>query len=177
MTDSTEETQEAVEIITNNPLDVFGFGSEAVEQVFAEVAENAEKNRDLTICVCGHPTRNHTRNQLLNEDSCQSGKLFCPCLSAYPIIKVPDTRFFMRKTLGNGPKHALSMGIHALASKGSEYANQMEWLVDISCDKCKAEGVKVFPTNVTKQGTIVEDAAALTMLLCEDCLYPTTQAI
>ena len=156
--------------MSENALERFGFSEGDLQNVMQEAKEKAETKSDRRICSCGHPIRNHS-STTTGEVSCKSGRLFCPCIVKNPVIKVPDTRFFMRKTLGNGAMHALSLGIYAAIQSDPNNANKLEWIDGNVCGRCKNEGVLVYPTNLTRQGVVMDTPAEFTLLLCEDCRF------
>jgi len=72
---------------------------------------------------------------------------------------------FLRKTEGAGAMHALSRGIYAAIEAG----RSVEWIVDLVCDKCNAQGKRVVPVPVTQNGFISDYATGFDALLCDDC--------
>jgi hypothetical protein len=90
-----------------------------------------------------------------------------------PVIEVPNTRYFMRKSLGSGAKHALVRGVAAAieASSPEEFEERRTWLVPPICDKCKVES-KYFPVRINKLGYAVNDSDlddGYYAFLCELC--------
>lgn len=156
--------------MNQNALDRFGFSEEDLQGVMQKAKDEAENKSDRRICSCGHPIRNH-KTTTGGDVSCKSGRLFCPCIDKHPVIKVPDTRFFMRKTTGNGAMHALSMGIYAAVQSDPGNADKLEWIIGDICEKCGNEGVRVYPTNLTRQGVVMDDPSEFSRLLCEDCRF------
>lgn len=170
-----EERNEAV--VSSNPMDVFGFSSEAVEAVLEKKEKEKLNARDGRICICGHPAKYHKSDSAMNW-VCSPGKQPCPCASMRPVIKVPDTRYFLRKSEGNGQLHALSLGIvSCINSKRigeltrEEWIAKIEWIIPNNCDKCGAEDVRIFPTNVTEDGVVMDKPSQFSVLLCEDCRF------
>lgn len=154
----------------SNVMNVFGFGLEEVEEAMKQKEQEKLNARDGRICACGHPVKHHDVTRL-GAVSCQPGRQLCPCVKLHPVIKVPDTRYFMRKSEGNGKLHALTMGIVASIKSKPETENLMEWIVPIICEKCGNEEVSLFPTNVTPDGVVVDEPSKFSLLLCEDCRF------
>lgn len=153
-----------------NPMGILGFSAEEVEEALKEKEQEKADARDGRICACGHPVRHHAITSL-GEVSCKPGRQFCKCEHLKPVIKVPDTRYFMRRTEGNAKLHALSLGILALSKSKPHLADKMEWLVPNTCERCKTEGVYLFPTNLTEDMVIVDKSATFTALLCDECRF------
>lgn len=129
----------------------------------------AASERDGRICACGHPVSKHNVIQASLEVSCRPGLLNCPCEKLHPVIDVPNTRFFMRKTLGNGPRHALILGIAASIKANPDYLEKMEWLIDSTCEKCKRTDALLSPVNVTRSGITMNEPTTHNAMLCEQC--------
>lgn len=138
--------------------------ADALEQTIA-----ASNERDGRICSCGHPVSKHHIIKASAEVSCRPGLLRCKCEKLNPVIDVPNTRFFMRKSLGNGPLHALSLGIAAIVKSNPDYLERMKWLVDSICDKCKRTDALLMPTNITQSGIILNESSTHNAMLCEQC--------
>lgn len=154
----------------NNPMSIFGFGIEDVEEAMKQKEEEKANGRDGRICACGHPVKHHSATRQ-NIVSCKPGRQLCKCTRIHPVIKVPDTRYFMRRTEGNAQLHALSMGIVAFIKAKPDLKDEMQWIIPIACEKCGNEEVRLFPTNVTPEGIVVDEPAKFTKLLCEDCRF------
>jgi hypothetical protein len=143
------------------------------------------------ICTCGHSARHHEKD----AGFCSPGRQECRCNKLIPILKVSDTRFFMRKSQGNGKLHALSLGLAAaaLASKKAELIDpednkssrkkaplEIKWNPDICCMKCLRVDVGLSPTMLSLQGQILYDPDELykdkigikifNLMLCDDCI-------
>lgn len=156
-----------------------------------EVIEKADSDKGL-ICTCGHPSKYHYESEV---DYCLVGRQSCRCNKFIPILKVSDTRYFMRKSQGNGNLHALPLGIAAatLASKNPEPEETdaakptrqktpltMKWNSDICCMKCMKVDVGLSPTMVSLQGQIIYDPELIykdqpgvkifNLMLCDDCI-------
>ena len=151
-------------------MSVFGFGIDEVEEAMQQKEQEKADARDGRICACGHPVRHHPITST-GEVSCRPGRQFCKCEHLKPVIKVADTRYFMRRSEGNGKLHALTLGIVASVKSKAELADKMEWLVPNTCEKCKTEDVALYPTNLTEDMVIVDKSATFTALLCDDCRF------
>ena len=145
---------------------------------FQEVSEinNAYKQEprslDRRICICGHAISRHHFNNYEGSHYCKPGQLSCPCFNPRPVIEVPNTRYFMRKSHGSGAKHALPRGIVAsIEALGEEFTEKRKWLVDEVCDICK-KPAKFFPVRVTPSGEPLgdhDDDQGVTAFLCQEC--------
>jgi hypothetical protein len=157
-----------------NPLDFFGYSEEEVKEVID--TQNLQKRlskESRQICACGHSVKHHDVTNL-GEVACSPGRQKCKCDFIKPVIRVPNTRFFMRKSTGNGKFHALTLGIaEAIRAIKKEDGDleQIEWLVPPICEKCKKENVPLHPTNVSSLGVIVDEPAEKNALLCDDCRF------
>jgi hypothetical protein len=168
--DNTLQEIEKEAIPQANPLDRFGFKEDAIEEVFKENELLEIIRRDKRVCACGHPIKKH-------EDLgtagwiCKPGRHKCKCSIPRAVIAVWDTRYFMRKSSGNGGRHALALGIKACMNANPAKNNLIEWLVPNNCQQCEAENVKLFPVSMTDQGVIMQESAYISKLLCESCAY------
>lgn len=152
-------------------MDFFGFDQTEVEDAIKQKEEELAKARDGRICACGHPVRHHNVETGTQHVSCKPGRQLCPCTLLKPVIKVADTRYFMRRSEGNGRLHALSMGIVASIKANKDLADKMEWLVPNTCEKCGTEDVQLFPTHVTADGVIMDEPTRFNALLCDNCRF------
>lgn len=153
-------------------MDFLGFDRDEVEEEIVKKEQELANARDGRICSCGHPVKHHN----VDKDNptisaCKPGRQFCPCAKLKPVIKVGDTRYFLRKSEGNGKLHALALGIVASMRAKPHLADEMEWLVPNTCEKCQTENVQLFPTYVTQQGVIMDDPTKFSVLLCNDCRF------
>jgi hypothetical protein len=148
---------------------------------------------DGLICSCGHAWKYHKAE----FGYCHPGRQDCRCNEFIPVLKVSDTRYFMRKSQGNGKLHALSLGIAAarlskpegeLKEEPTEDSKprraklpvEMKWNLDICCMKCRSVDVGLSPTMVSLQGQIVYEPEVIyaddpgkkifNLLLCDDCI-------
>lgn len=156
--------------MTDNPLDLFGFDAEDIEEVFKENEVEEINRRDKRICACGHPTKKHEFFENVGW-TCKPGRHKCRCESPAAVIAVWDTRYFMRKSVGNGGRHALALGIRASMNADSSKNYLLEWLVPTTCQGCATENVKLYPMNMTNQGVIMEESSVMSKLLCNMCAY------
>ena len=132
--------------------------TEAIEE---SRKSNTERNKQ--ICVCGHPIRRHGKN-LRGELYCHPNALYCPCKEQRAVLTAQDTRVFLRKTSGGAMLHALTRGLATCVERGIE----VEWLISMTCDKCKTE-TKVVPVPVHQNGAIANDDTGHNALLCNNC--------
>tara|TARA_R110000782_G_scaffold112223_2_gene202127 strand:- start:719 stop:1186 length:468 start_codon:yes stop_codon:yes gene_type:complete len=152
-----------------SPLDRFGYTEEGLDEVLEAKKAEVASRRDPRICSCGHPVKFHTVTAY--GTSCKPGRLLCPCTGVFAVITVPDTRYFMRKSDGNGKLHALTLGIHSAIKANPDSIDKFEWIIDNACGKCGNEEVQLHPTNLTPNGVIVDKAAEFSLLLCDDCRF------
>lgn len=133
-------------------LAALGITEEETEQLQEEMKQ--QTRRDPRICLCGHPMSRHSINNGIGL--CELPKSTCNCKFERPVLRVGDTRLFLRNTTGHGPEHALTRGIVALATAGKE----AEWLIPIACDKCGTEEGRIVPMALTDRS----------VLICENCI-------
>ena len=157
--------------MTENPLGRFGVSEEDIDAIIRTSAE-VGKVRDGRICICGHPVGRHT--SFVGLVSCKPARLECPCKKIHPVLEVPNTRYFMRKTIGNGISHALTLGLRAAQVADPESMSEVAWLVPDVCAKCGEEGKKSQPCNVTQTGMVIDEPEGYDVLLCNDCRYGVT---
>ncbi len=157
--------------MVENPLGRFNISEEDIDAIIRTSAESA-KARDGRICACGHPVNRH--NTYAGLVSCKPARLECPCKKVRPVVDVPNTRFFMRKTIGNGRSHALLLGLRAAQVAEPDSMENVEWLISDVCDKCGSEGKGAEPTNVTQSGMVVDEPHGYDVFLCHDCRYGVT---
>lgn len=162
------------------------FSEEDAEAVLDEVA--AEQSLNGQICACGHPIKKHKYSRPLGITQCTSGKQLCSCAFVNPVLRVSNSRFFMRKSMGHGPRHALTLGILSVVKENrlrDEFIPvdkqkkpeqiTMEWITDpLPCEKCKSTENKLSPilmtTNRIRYDMDIEIGDRLvTALLCEEC--------
>lgn len=136
-----------------------------------ENTDRAYRERNGLICSCGHPVAKHIVSETTRDVLCKPGLLNCKCEYLHPVIEVPNTRFFMRKSLGNGPYHALSLGlVAAIKAANEDQAKQIKWVIPDTCEFCKAEGVATSPTHVDKAKRVWEEPQTHNVLICADCV-------
>lgn len=123
------------------------------------------RERDGRICACGHPVGRHA--DIAGLVLCKPTRMACPCKRIRAVLDVSDTRPFLRKTAGPGPEHALSRGLRGLVD--GRAGATAEWVVDLECDRCGAEG-PVTPAPVTSTGLVVREPTGHDALLCSACL-------
>lgn len=130
-----------------------------------EALRDRPLRRDGRVCLCGHGMSRHTVSG--GVVWCKPARMDCLCKKARPVIEVDDTRAFLRKTAGAGPMHALVRGISAVAAAGK----RVDWLIDLVCDKCGAEGSGkgIAPVPVTRNGVVTDEATGYDALLCMKC--------
>jgi hypothetical protein len=163
------------------------FSEEDAEAVLDEF--EAEKSLNGQICACGHTIKQHKYSSTLNKTMCKSGKQLCTCAYVNPVLRVSNSRFFMRKSTGHGPRHALTLGILSVIrenrmreeyvpTKGEKNPKKeitMEWMNNpVSCERCQAIDRKLSPilltVNRVRYDLDIEDKDRLvTALLCEEC--------
>jgi hypothetical protein len=167
-------------------FNALSFSEEDAEAVMDEF--EAEKSLNGQICACGHTVKQHTYSSLVGKTLCKSGKQLCNCAHVNVVLRVSNSRFFMRKSTGHGPRHALTLGILAVVkenrlrdefepAKNQKKPEQitMEWVNNpIFCERCKATDKKLSPilmtTNRVRYDLEIKVSDRLvTALLCEEC--------
>lgn len=147
--------------MTDDPMAAMGISlDEAIEA--DEALRERPTSRDGRVCICGHGAGRHSLNN--GVVWCKPARMDCPCKKLRPVLEVEDTRPFLRKTAGAGPLHALVRGMSAVLSSGK----RVEWIIDLKCDKCGAEG-QVAPVPVTRNGLVMSEATGYDALLCMKC--------
>lgn len=165
-----KKTAEPAEISDSNMFNRLGFNPDAAVKAL-ETTDRSYRERNGLICSCGHPVAKHITNKNTGAVLCKPGLLHCKCEYIHAVIEVPNTRFFMRKSLGNGPYHALSLGlVAAIKGASKEQAEQIKWVIPEMCEFCKAEGVPTSPTHVDKAKRVWEEPQTHNVLICEDCV-------
>ena len=134
------------------------------------------RNDDRRICACGHGMSRHRRDDIKHINVCKPGAYQCPCLVPKPVLEVPNTRFFMRKSAGSGEKHAIAMGYAASkeAYSEEEFSARARWLIPKECEFCGAE-TNYYPVRVTPTGKVLFDSdedEGVTAFLCSECRDP-----
>lgn len=154
----------------------FGFSEEELQEA-EELAMGKVGTRE--ICACGHPISRHRFNPVDNKYECQPNAMSCPCIQPRVVMKVTNERYFIRKSTGSGPKHALSLGY--IASKnalGEDFVNGTKWLIPKICDRC-GEETEHYPVRVSKTGKLVfsdEQDQGVTVFYCPKCRDPRNSA-
>lgn len=153
-------------------MDEFDLDLDEVNEI-NDVYKVDSRSHDRRICICGHAISRHHYNHHENAHYCKPGQLSCPCIQATPVLEVPNTRYFMRKSLGSGKMHALSRGVAAsIVALGDEFTEKKKWLVDEVCQICK-EPSKFYPVQLTKDGKMLlpvgDEDEGLTAFLCSAC--------
>lgn len=164
---------------------VFGISDEEMAKALAVANGKRESVKGL-VCICGHPAGRHIETDYrgVKKIRCTAHKnsenpsAECPCKEARVILRTEDSRGFLRKTMGAGAMHALVLGIASSRERVRQaYADgkrdndkfEIEWLIDLKCDKCEAFDREVLPCPVSERGIVVSSAAATTLLLCKEC--------
>jgi hypothetical protein len=119
---------------------------------------------DKKVCVCGHPVSQHGE-PYPGFQGCFPPKSECLCKSPKPVLEVSDKRFFTRRTIGWGEKHALSRGLFGLVRAGGVVKS----LVGNSCEKCGQVAAKLIPTSLSESLSILESPGVFNALLCPEC--------
>ena len=149
-------------------LDAMGLTLEDVMRA-EDIIRVKPTHRDGRVCICGHAISKHTF--AVGIVSCKPSRLNCPCKTIKPVIDVSDTRYFLRKTEGSGPLHALSRGMAALeAANGSG-----SWLIGVECQNpncAKTPNSRVVPVPVDGRVSpprVATSATGYDLLLCTTC--------
>jgi len=150
-------------------LDAFDVDQTKLD-VIDEAVRQAPYRNDKRICICGHQMSKHNEE----TSACKPGRFECPCQRKQAVIEVPDTRYFMSRSLGSGEKHALTRGIFlARQGMGDTFDEKAKWLVDMVCENpaCKQE-TKLYPVRCDLDFFRIYDSSkdqGVTMFYCEDC--------
>lgn len=150
-------------------LDAFDMSEEEAALVDEAVRTPPQRN-DKRICICGHSVSRHNNV----TKACRPSRFDCPCRRLNPVIEVPDTRYFLSRTMGSGEKHALTRGIFiAKNALGEEFEERAKWLVDLVCENpaCRKE-TKLFPVMCDSEGYRLYDSdedVGVTAFYCESC--------
>lgn len=152
-------------------MDEFDLDEDEVNQV-NDVYRTDPRSNDRRICNCGHAMSRH-HPDIKKGVYCKPGQLVCECINPRAVMEVPNTRYFMRKSVGSGTKHALARGYAAAKeAMGEDFVERMTWLIDKVCDKCEAETDKYYPVRTDLNGYALYDAdrdMGVTGFLCPDC--------
>lgn len=152
-------------------MDEFDLDPDEVSEYNAAYRQDS-RSTDRRICICGHAMVRHHFNDYTGGHYCKPGQLACPCINPREVVDVPNTKFFMRKSMGSGAKHALPRGIAAsIEGLGNDFKEGMKWLVEAVCDFC-SEPAKFYPVRVTPTGAILNDSdedEGVTAFLCQSC--------
>lgn len=135
-----------------------------------------QRSNDRRICACGHAMSRHPFDKYQGVHYCKPGQYACPCIQKKPVIEVPNTRYFMRRSRGSGAKHALSLGYVASreAIGEEEFSEKITWLIEPVCEICGVES-KYYPVRVSKTGKVLldqDDDEGVTAFLCAECRDP-----
>jgi hypothetical protein len=123
-------------------LDAFDVNQDELELIDKAVRQPPRRN-DKRICICGHAVSRHDKETKV----CKPSRLECPCKRLHPVIDVPNTRYFLSRTMGSGEKHALTRGIFlARQAMGEDFDERATWLVDLKCEnpECQKD-TKLYP--------------------------------
>lgn len=153
-------------------MDEFDVKSADVKEI-NDIYRIDPRSRNRNICICGHSTSRHRFDASLNIHICKPGQLACPCIAMRAVIDVPNTRYFMRKSVGSGAKHALVRGVSASieALGAEEFEEKRTWLVPAECDICH-EPAKYYPVRIALGGTPISDNdpdTGVYAFMCEKC--------
>ncbi|MFM1786420.1 MAG: hypothetical protein RL228_370 [Actinomycetota bacterium] len=148
--------------VSNDALSLLGFSETDVEE---ELRKNRLAPPSKQVCICGHAVNKHSE---LSQGrwTCQTANHICPCQGPEPVLVVQDTRYFMKKTEGYGPMHAISYGLMRLRQE-KKWAR---FIIDLKCDRCKAENCKLYPTALSPELRIVRRPSSINKFLCIECL-------
>lgn len=148
-----------------------GFDLEETRRVLADEARR-RGNGDARVCECGHPMARHHAAEWKGEGKteCKPSRLICSCNQARAVIRVSDTRRFLRRTSGAGPRHALMKGLAQLVDAQGTWT----WLTDLEdCEKCgNDEGpLTIVPIGADGRGGLRynSESALLSKFLCSTC--------
>ncbi|WJZ48440.1 hypothetical protein [Actinomycetia phage DSL-LC01] len=140
-------------------LEAIGMTVEEIEMHDSKQSRSDNKQ----ICSCGHPIARHTETHGLVY--CKPSRMECSCKRIRPVVVTSNLRRFLRKTEGRGAMHALSRGILECVKRDEE----VEWIVDLVCDRCKKAAERLLPTPVTQAGIAVNYQTGYDALLCPSC--------
>lgn len=147
-----------------NALEMMGITLEEADEADRVLTEKSKsRKQDSRICLCGHGVVKHTVYG--GVVACKPSALSCPCKKVRSVLEADDTRYFLRKTAGAGPMHALARGIVASVKTGKG----VRWIVDLQCDRCGKAEQNVVPVPVTQSGYSTDEATGFDALLCPGC--------
>jgi hypothetical protein len=171
---------------SNQALDALTAMGIDVELVDIYDAKKHNRSIDRRICICGHPVTRHKtwqRDEFLKKDvlvpileaenpqakfQCQPNALLCDCKKCIPVLKVSNTKYFLKKTDGASESHALVRGLRGLIN--SEIP-EMEWLVERVCCLCQAVGDDIVPAPFTEEGALKRSKGSegYDNFVCQSC--------
>jgi hypothetical protein len=160
----------------NDPLSMVNFDEEELKKTEQMYRMTPRGKVDLRVCACGHAVSRHKKNIFSREAEtyvCAMPNGTCPCKVVKPTLAVRSTKPFVLKTLGPGVAHALIRGIMRVKERSEEDYRAIEWLVPFKCEKCDKEDVKISPVNMGFDGAFTEEGNAVTVLICDDCRFPS----
>ena len=141
----------------------------SVDEVREAVEQDNERtrgsSRDQRICICGHPVTRH--KSVAGRVRCMPSRMRCLCEELVAVVEVSDTRVFLRRTTGVGPRHALAKGL----AMTYEREGRIEWLVDVVCSRCGA--TNPLPAGLRKfkgEARVVDEMPQASRLLCASCI-------
>lgn len=147
-------------------------GSSALEHLGIDEQAIANHRKELKakeynrgVCVCGHAMNKHTKYGI-NEWSCQTARMWCPCEAPKVIVEVSDTRYFMTKSRGYGEKHALSTGLSRLHEKGGT----SKLVIEPKCFRCEEVKYPLVPAAFDRHIRLIFKPGPYNGLFCRDCL-------
>jgi hypothetical protein len=161
-------------------LDAFDVDQDKLELIDKAVSQPPRRN-DRRICICGHPVSRHDSE----TGKCKPARFECPCKRKHAVLDVPNTRYFLSRTMGSGEKHALTRGIFlARRAMGEDFDERAEWLVELKCDNpaCKAD-TKLYPIRCDNDWYRIYESdkdQGVTCFYCDKCrevYYDSDEAV
>lgn len=129
-----------------------------------------KKERNHSVCVCGHSVSYHT--EVGDRVVCSPGKIrSCKCAVTRPVLEVQNLRLFMCVTSGSGGDHALGKGITASGANEKEYS----WIngAGVKCDSCLGEMTDWANRHIIAldpyTGMVAERSTGVDKIVCTSC--------
>lgn len=129
-----------------------------------------KKERNHSVCVCGHSVSYHT--EVGGRHVCSPAKIrSCKCASVRPVLEVQNLRLFMCTTEGSGSEHALGKGITASEANGKEYT----WIAPagLKCDACLGDMTDWANRHIVSidpySGMVAERSTGVDKIVCTSC--------
>lgn len=132
--------------------------------------DKLKKQRNHSVCVCGHSVSYHT--EVGGRSVCSPTTIrSCRCAVVRPVLDVQNLRLFLRVTAGSGGEHALGQGITASDANGKEYS----WIepAGVKCDSCLGDMEDWANRHIIAldpyTGMVAERSTGVDKIVCTSC--------